>query len=127
MIDLTQYLSSITLKTAEKRLFWAFLKPIWVLKGIKIIFFTIISLYNDFWGQTKPLTTPNRDRLDTPHIIPYVHCTHSQNFVDTLKLLRSKFYMILQNFSKVWVFDNRTAHRIHTHKCKKSLLNLLNQ
>ena len=72
MIDLTQYLSSITLKTAEKRLFWAFLKPIWVLKGIKIIFFTIISLYNDFWGQTKPLTTPNRDRLDTPHIIPYV-------------------------------------------------------
>ena len=73
MIDLTQYLSSITLKTAEKRLFWAFLKPIWVLKGIKIIFFTIISLYNDFWGQTKPLTTPNRDRLDTPHIIPYVH------------------------------------------------------
>ena len=74
MIDLTQYLSSITLKTAEKRLFWAFLKPIWVLKGIKIIFFTIISLYNDFWGQTKPLTTPNRDRLDTPHIIPYVHC-----------------------------------------------------
>ena len=74
MIDLTQYLSSITLKTAEKRLFWAFLKPIWVLKGIKIIFFTIISLYNDFWGQTKPLTTPNRDRLDTPHIIPYVQC-----------------------------------------------------
>ena len=76
MIDLTQYLSSITLKTAEKRLFWAFLKPIWVLKGIKIIFFTIISLYNDFWGQTKPLTTPNRDRLDTPHIIPYVQCSH---------------------------------------------------
>ena len=74
MIDLIQYLSSITLKTAEKRLFWAFLKPIWVLKGIKIIFFTIISLYNDFWGQTKPLTTPNRDRLDTPHIIPYVQC-----------------------------------------------------
>ena len=77
MIDLTQYLSSITLKTAEKRLFWAFLKPIWVLKGIKIIFFTIISLYNDFWGQTKPLTTPNRDRLDTPHIIPYVQ-SHPQ-------------------------------------------------
>ena len=81
MIDLTQYLSSITLKTAEKRLFWAFLKPIWVLKGIKIIFFTIISLYNDFWGQTKPLTTPNRDRLDTPHIIPYVQwhlCNQNQ-------------------------------------------------
>ena len=78
MIDLTQYLSSITLKTAEKRLFWAFLKPIWVLKGIKIIFFTIISLYNDFWGQTKPLTTPNRDRLDTPHIIPYVHWLQQQ-------------------------------------------------
>ena len=78
MIDLTQYLSSITLKTAEKRLFWAFLKPIWVLKGIKIIFFTIISLYNDFWGQTKPLTTPNRDRLDTPHIIPYVHWKYQQ-------------------------------------------------
>ena len=87
MIDLTQYLPSITLKTAEKRLFGAFLKPIWVLKGIKIIFFTIISLYNDFWGQTKPLTTPNRDRLDTPHIIPYVQCLESQSQIQSLKAL----------------------------------------
>ena len=123
MIDLTQYLSSITLKTAEKRLFWAFLKPIWVLKGIKIIFFTIISLYNDFWGQTKPLTTPNRDRLDTPHIIPYVALTMGPEIISyhSLKICWPVSLLLASLSFKLHQYGGKSTKYLHLFLIKTFL------